>query len=369
MNRRAERTAMLDLPSGASRSALRAGLMALRVIPTALPNDRRGRDAVLHDLVNKPASAVFIDISQGGTHTAPTLLQLDAVVPRHACRQRVFLTRLAGGPGMGHVSEADRRWVRRLGFADLIAEFDALDCEGSLRSALDAVAQALALAPLSPADLARHARVMNEERDVGTARATLRSLTGLAAEELAALLALSLAIDDRTYHLQTYPQCFIGTEAVAWLARHLQRSTAEAVAVGQALMALGLLVHVTHDHPFLDERLYYRLAWSGAADELDLGAVLAGLTGDADGVRGVDVTDRSHLGKTYSRCWVGAQAVDHVVAHHAVTRHDAWLVLHRLMQFGLIEHVTRARPFIDGAFFYRFAGLPADLGAARKASA
>jgi hypothetical protein len=30
------------------------------------------------------------------------------------------------------------------------------------------------------------------------------------------------------------------------------------------------------------------------------------------------------------------------------------------MQFGLIEHVTHSRPFIDGAYFYRFCGLPAD---------
>jgi hypothetical protein len=356
MHRPAERIAMLDLPSVAGRSALRAGLKALRVVPTALPTDRRGRDTVLRGLADKPASVVFIDISQGGAATAPTLLQLDAALPRDACRQRVFLTRLAGGPGMGHVAEADRRWVQDLGFADLFPEFDAQDCEGSLRTALDGVAQALGLTPLAPAELARHARLMNEERAGATPRATIRAATGLAAEGLATLLNQSLAIADRSYHLQSYPQCFVGTEAVAWLAQYVRRAASEAVALGQALMALGLLVHVTHDHPFLDDRLYYRLALSNAADSLEPGAVLASVQGAA----GVVVADRSHLGRTHPRCWVGAEAVDYLVAHHALARQDAWVLLHRLMQFGLLEHVTHSRPFIDGAFFYRFTGLPAD---------
>ena len=43
--------------------------------------------------------------------------------------------------------------------------------------------------------------------------------------------------------------------------------------------------------------------------------------------------------------------------------HDAWVLLHRLMQFGLIVHVTQSRPVIDGAFYYRFTGMPADEGA------
>jgi hypothetical protein len=35
---------------------------------------------------------------------------------------------------------------------------------------------------------------------------------------------------------------------------------------------------------------------------------------------------------------------------------DAWLALHRIAQWGWIEHVTRSRPFIDGHFFYRWRG-------------
>ena len=352
MSHPAEATVLLGLPDGPARAALRAGLMAMRLAPTPLPTDRRGRDTVLQGLADKPRAVAVIDISRGST----TLLQLDAILPRDARRRRIVLTRLAAGAGLGHVSEADRRWVRRLGFADLIPELDAMDCEGGLRDALDLVARELALDPLSPAELARYARVLNDVRDTGSARATIRALSGLSAEALAALLGHSLDISDRTWRLQRYPHCFVGTEAVAWLSHHFKRPRPEALALGQALNSLGLLVHVAHEHPFLDDTLYYRLAVSPAADALDLGDVLAELvTRD-----GVPIADRSHLGKPYPQCWVGSEAVDFVVSRHGLQRHDAWLMPHRLMQFGLIEHVTQSRPFIDGNFYYRFTGQPVD---------
>lgn len=359
MARPSEATVLLDLPDVAGRAALRAGLMAMRLAPTPLPTDRRGRDTVLRGLADKPKALAFVDISHGGPTTAPTLLHLDATLPRGAIRERIVLARLAPVQGMGHVSEADRRWVRQLGFADLMPEFDPMDCEGSLRSALDLVARALALEPVTPAELARYARVMNDARDTGSPRATIRALSGLSAEGLGELLSRSLDIGDRTWRLQRYPDCFVGSEAVAWMARHFKRSAPEALALGQALMSLGLLVHVAHEHPFLDDKLYYRLAISAAADAIDLGDALTALVLG----RGVPIADRSYLGKTYPRCWVGSEAVDHLVAVHGLMRHDAWVLLHRLMQFGLIEHVAHSRPFIDGAFYYRFTGMPADEGA------
>ena len=352
MNPMQTAAAMLDLPPVAGRSALRAGLRVLGVHPGGLPVDRRGRDTVLRRLGEHPGTVVFIDIARGATASPPTLLELDAVLPRDATRQRVFLTRLVGG----HVSEADRRWVHSLGFADLLPEFDARDCEGGLRTALDAVARLLGLMPLAPAELARCARVLNDERDGETPRATLRSLTGKSAEEVTDLLHRSLEIADRSYHLQGYPKCFVGSEAVAWMARRWHRPAAEAVAIGQALGELGLLFHVAHEHPFLDDHLFYRLARSDAADRLDLDAAFSALHGQ----NGAALANRSYLGKTYPNCWIGAEAVDRLCAVFEIARHEAWLVLHRLMQFGLIEHVTHSRPMVDGTFFYRFAGLPAD---------
>lgn len=50
----------------------------------------------------------------------------------------------------------------------------------------------------------------------------------------------------------------------------LRRSREEALATGQALGALGLVVHVVQEHPFLDRDLCYRLAWSDPLDRIDV---------------------------------------------------------------------------------------------------
>lgn len=352
MPRTPDRSVLLDLPPFAGRGVLRAGLMAMRVIPDVVPMDQPARDEALRRIGAASGGVAFIDISSAGRSKSATLLQLEALLGRNAGRRHVILTRLANG----HVSEGDRRWVRALGYADLLPEFDSHDCEGSLRTAVDAVARSYGLPTLAPAELARYARVMNELRDDNSPRARVRALTGLAAEALVATLAQSLAITDRTYRLQTYPRCFVGKEAVAWLSGKVGCATENAVAIGQALMDLGLLVHVAREHPFLNEHLFYRLAWSEAADALNTDQVLAGLLLPGN----LDVSDRSYLGTTYPKCWVGAQAVDMLVDTLAVTRHEAWVLLMRLMQFGLIEHVTHSRPFIDGHFYYRLTGLQSE---------
>jgi hypothetical protein len=233
MARPADATVLLDPSAVAGLAALRAGLLATRLAPTPLPTNRRGRDAVLRGLAEKPRTVAFFDISHGGT-TTPAVLPLDGTMPRD--------------------------------------------------------------------------------------------------------------------------ESLVGSDAVAWMARHFKRSTSEALALGQALASLGLLVHVAHEHPFLDDKLYYRFAVSPAAEAVDLGDLLAALRAP----QGVPVADRSHLGKVCALCRVGSDAVELLVSRHGLPRHGAWLPLHRLMQFGLIEHVTHSRPFIDGHCYDRFAGLPVD---------
>lgn len=350
MDRVPPKIARLDLPSLPGRNALRAGLMAMNVLPAVMPVERDGGRALERAIQTQPWAVFFIDISNDGKSDLPTLLQLDAALSPHLPRDRIVLTRLS----CGHVSQADRHWVRSLGFADLLPELDAHDPEGGLRSALDVTAKLLGMTPLAPDELVRHVRAITVDRASETPRAVIRKLTGKSAEDLAALLHRSLEVADRTYRLKRYLRCFIGTEAVAWMSRHFSLSRAAAVALGHSLVKLGLLVHVAHDQPFKDEHLFYRLALADAVDRLPLGELVSVLSGHG----GVPVADRSYLGTTYPACWIGAEAVEHLCRHHGLDRHEAWLILHRLMQFGLIEHVTRDRPLIDGNFFYRFVGLP-----------
>ncbi len=327
----------------AGRAALRAGLMAMHCVPKNLPLDRSGRHEMLQKLSARTDVFCVIDISNPPAGGSDTFALLSRCLPK-ALRARTLLTRLAAG----HVSAADRTWVKKLGFADLLPEFDARDPEGDLRVALDALARGLNLQPLAPTDLERYIRAASISVEPDAPRALIREHTGLSAERLARLLASDLAIADRSYHLKKYDQCFVGGEAAAQIAHGFGLPSAQAVAIGQALGALGLLHHVEHEHGFTNENLFFRLALSAAADDLDLGQAMAVLQGK------VSIADRIYLGTPYRGCWVGAEAVDVFCKRFALARHEAHRVLQRIMQFGLFEHVADQPSFIDGNFFYRF---------------
>ena len=68
-------------------------------------------------------------------------------------------------------------------------------------------------------------------------------------------------IKDRRYNLRVYSRCFVGSEAVSWLMDNLQLSQTEAVALGQRLINEKWIHHVTDDHPFKNDDLFYRFYW------------------------------------------------------------------------------------------------------------
>jgi hypothetical protein len=65
-------------------------------------------------------------------------------------------------------------------------------------------------------------------------------------------------IGDRRYGLQVYPNCFVGTDAVTWLAEHQKATRDAALRLGQLLIERGHMHHVTDEHPFEDKYLFYR---------------------------------------------------------------------------------------------------------------
>ncbi|MDY6785481.1 MAG: DEP domain-containing protein [Cyanobacteriota bacterium] len=67
-----------------------------------------------------------------------------------------------------------------------------------------------------------------------------------------------LIVKDRRQGLQKYPRCFVGSEAVTWIAESLKISREEAVVVGQKLLIRKTIHHVLDEHPFKDEYLFYR---------------------------------------------------------------------------------------------------------------
>lgn len=67
-----------------------------------------------------------------------------------------------------------------------------------------------------------------------------------------------LEIKDRRYHLSIYPKCFIGSDAVKWIENKYLLSKFEAIRLGQQLIDLKIIHHVTDDHDFKSDNLFYR---------------------------------------------------------------------------------------------------------------
>mmetsp|Transcript_16737 Transcript_16737/g.27773 ORF Transcript_16737/g.27773 Transcript_16737/m.27773 type:complete len:666 (+) Transcript_16737:135-2132(+) len=72
----------------------------------------------------------------------------------------------------------------------------------------------------------------------------------------------------------------------------------------------------------------------------------------------VDVADRKHNLKTYSKCFVGSDAIGAVVAAKdlpTMNRTDGKALLNKLLHVGIVYHVTREHEVEDKKLFYRFA--------------
>eukprot|EP01094_Clydonella_sp_ATCC50884_P016389 TRINITY_DN2724_c0_g2_i1.p1 TRINITY_DN2724_c0_g2~~TRINITY_DN2724_c0_g2_i1.p1 ORF type:complete len:866 (+),score=281.12 TRINITY_DN2724_c0_g2_i1:184-2781(+) len=64
-------------------------------------------------------------------------------------------------------------------------------------------------------------------------------------------------IKNRTYMLKSFPNCFLGSEAVDWLCEALGRDRGNCALVGREMIKRGLFYHVTRDHDFEDRSLFY----------------------------------------------------------------------------------------------------------------
>jgi hypothetical protein len=64
-------------------------------------------------------------------------------------------------------------------------------------------------------------------------------------------------VADRTYLGARYDRCFIGAEAVEWMQAQ-GHTVNEAMSMGQRLIDLSMAHHVTDEHDFKNEKLFYR---------------------------------------------------------------------------------------------------------------
>ncbi len=92
--------------------------------------------------------------------------------------------------------------------------------------------------------------------------ATAPSGKELAAVDIEALVTAmrepgGLEIKDRRDHLNFYPACFIGSEAVEWLVQTQNFTREEAIQLGQILIERGIIHHVLDEYPFRDDYFFY----------------------------------------------------------------------------------------------------------------
>eukprot|EP00471_Norrisiella_sphaerica_P003241 CAMPEP_0184488724 /NCGR_PEP_ID=MMETSP0113_2-20130426/13106_1 /TAXON_ID=91329 /ORGANISM="Norrisiella sphaerica, Strain BC52" /LENGTH=897 /DNA_ID=CAMNT_0026871691 /DNA_START=146 /DNA_END=2837 /DNA_ORIENTATION=+ len=84
--------------------------------------------------------------------------------------------------------------------------------------------------------------------------------------ELAAILEDNVMERKLKYRLRTFKNAFIGEKAVSFMVgRRLAESRGDAVKLGNMLLMEGLIKHVTEDHVFKDEYLFYKVVKSSQA--------------------------------------------------------------------------------------------------------
>uniref|UniRef100_A0A7S4KMY7 DEP domain-containing protein n=1 Tax=Paramoeba aestuarina TaxID=180227 RepID=A0A7S4KMY7_9EUKA len=68
-----------------------------------------------------------------------------------------------------------------------------------------------------------------------------------------------VGVKNRTWHLKTYKRVFVGQKAVLWLIENGHAKTIEeALNLGNEMMENHIFHHVTYDHSFKNEELFYR---------------------------------------------------------------------------------------------------------------
>jgi len=154
-------------------------------------------------------------------------------------------------------------------------------------------------------------------------------------------------IADRRYLLRIYPECFVASEGVLWLERALRVPRDKAIAIGQALQSAGLIYHVVREQPFADEDLFFRVTQIPPRWNVDRFYSLI------RSPAGFSIIDRSSLGKTYPRCFVGSEAVEWMQAQ-GHTLNEALSMGQRLIELSMVHHVVDEHPFKNEKLFYRF---------------
>ncbi|CAG00020.1 unnamed protein product, partial [Tetraodon nigroviridis] len=180
-------------------------------------------------------------------------------------------------------------------------------------------------------------------------------------EQLRLRLHEGKVIKDRRHHLRTYPNCFVAKELIDWLIEHkeaMDRDTA--IKIMQKLLDQSIVHHVCDEHrEFKDMKLFYRFRKDDGTFPLDSEAKVF--------MRGQRIYEklmntensllqtREEEGGTYERALVASQFIDWLLQEGEMgTRAEAEQLGRRLLEHGIVQHVTNKHHFADGPLLYQF---------------
>ncbi|KAJ8268332.1 hypothetical protein COCON_G00135040 [Conger conger] len=180
-------------------------------------------------------------------------------------------------------------------------------------------------------------------------------------EQLRLRLHEGKVIKDRRHHLRTYPNCFVAKELIDWLMEHREASDREtAIRIMQKLLDHSIIHHVCDEHKdFKDMKLFYRFRKDDGTFPLDNEAKVF--------MRGQRIFEklmntenallqtREEEGAAFERALVASEFVDWLLQEGEVTsREEAEVLGRRLLEHGIIQHVTNKNHFADGELLYQF---------------
>ncbi|XP_002710798.4 DEP domain-containing mTOR-interacting protein [Oryctolagus cuniculus] len=180
-------------------------------------------------------------------------------------------------------------------------------------------------------------------------------------EQLRLRLHEEKVIKDRRHHLKTYPNCFVAKELIDWLIEHKEASDREtAIKLMQKLADRGIIHHVCDEHKeFKDVKLFYRFRKDDGTFPLDneVKAFMRGqrLYEKLMSPENTLLQPREEEGVKYERTFMASEFLDWLVQEgEATTRKEAEQLCHRLMDHGIIQHVSNKHPFVDSNLLYQF---------------
>lgn len=264
-------------------------------------------------------------------------------------------------PGRTGISRPEREWAKGVGIASLLPGSTVAAWQESIEPVLRRILQGVGREEIDSRRLDAHIRElvrMGVEPRPGPVKDLYAEAYRIETGGLDAMRIYEamqgeggVPVADRSFRGKTYRDCFVASEAIDWVASTTGTTRSLARSVCSFLWRAGRVHHVLRDAAFDDDYLFFRFAGRRAQLEgVDLLAMQAAMRGAG----GLAVADRSYLGKTYARCFVGSECVDWMMRYCHVPFGSAEALGQHLLELGVFHHVVDQHGFIGANLYYRF---------------